>query len=114
MGYSTDLTDTEWAVLRPFFEREGPGRPPKHSVRDMINAIQYVLKTGCHWELLPNDFPPYKSVYSRYMRWRDSGQWEYIQRQLVRMVRKLEGRNPNPTAAIIDSQSVKTVRKKGV
>ncbi len=115
MGYASDVTDAEWAMLAPYFEREGkPGRPPKYPVRTMVNACLYVLKTGCQWRLLPKDFPPWDSVYWHFRRWRDSGLWHVILRDLHKLSRKLEGRNEQPSAGAVDSQSVKTSRKKGI
>ena len=81
----------------------------KHSKRELVNAVLYLVKTGCQWRLLPNDFPPYTAVWSFYRRAVKSGKWEKAMDALVRKVRKDNGRNENPTYAIIDSQSAKTV-----
>ena len=113
MRYSTDITDSQWEILRVFFEKgEGPGRPRKHPIREILNACFYLLKTGCQWRLLPKDFPPWKTVHGKFNEWSKDGTWEYALRELHKVLRVLEGRNKQPTVGIIDSQSVKTTRKK--
>ena len=115
MGYSTDVSDAEWELLAPFLERKGkPGRPQKYSMRSIVNASLYVLHGGIKWEMLPNDFPPYAAVFWHFNRCRKNGTWQHILNKLRGLVRKMEGRDPQPTASIVDSQSVKTTRKKGV
>ena len=113
MGYASDISDEEWAILEPFLEPKQKGRPRKHSLRAICNAIRYVQRTGCQWRLLPSEFPPWLVVYMTFWRWRNSGTWETIMHELRQRVRVKAGRNPDPTLAIIDSQSVKTVQKGG-
>jgi len=113
MGYSTDLKDAEWAVLEPLLEPKQKGRPRKHGLREICNAIRYLQRTGCQWRMLPGDFPPWRVVYQTFWRWRESGIWEKIMHHLRREARVKAGRNPDPTLAIIDSQSVKTAQKGG-
>ena len=113
MGYASDISDEEWAILEPFLEPKQKGRPRKHSLRAICNAIRYVQRTGCQWRLLPSEFPPWLVVYMTFWRWRNSGTWEKIMHELRRRVRVKAGRKPDPTLAIIDSQSVKTVQKGG-
>jgi putative transposase len=113
MGYASDITDEEWGILEPFLEPKQKGRPRKHGLRRIIDAIRYVQRTGCQWRLLPVDFPPWLVVYMTFWRWRNSGLWERIMHELRRRVRVNAGRNPDPSLAIIDSQSVKTVQKGG-
>src|ERR1700739_3421730 len=113
MGYATDLCDDEWQILEPPLEAKQKGRPRKHSLRAICNAIRYVQRTGCQWRLLPKDFPPWRVVYMTFWRWRNSGLWERIRHELRRRVRVKAGRSPDPTLAIVDSQSVKTVQKGG-
>ena len=113
MGYASDLSDEEWAILEPFLEPKQKGRPRKHSLRAICNAIRYVQRTGCQWRLLPSEFPPWLVVYMTFWRWRNHGLWEQIMRELRKRVRVKAGRNPDPTLGIIDSQSVKTVQKGG-
>ena len=113
MGYATDLPDNEWQILEPLLEPKQKGRPRKHGLREICNAIRYGQRTGCQWRLLPNDFPPWLVVYMTFWRWRNSGLWERIMHELRRRARAKAGRNPDPTLAVIDSQSVKTVQKGG-
>ena len=80
MGYATDLPDNEWQILEPLLEPKPKGRPRKHGLREICNAIRYVQRTGCQWRLLPNDFPPWRVVYMTFWRWRNSGLWERIVR----------------------------------
>jgi len=87
------------------------GRPRKHDIRQIINAIRYVMRSGCQWRLLPKDFPPWQTVYDYYLRWRQNGKWEEIHDALLTLVREKSNKNAMPTVGIIDSQSVKTVQK---
>jgi putative transposase len=105
--YPTDLTDAEWSYLLPHLPKAG-GRPRRHAVRDILNAIFYILRSGCAWRLLPHDLPPWKTVYHSFRLWRVQGLWERGHRALHAAVRAKGGRDPQPSAAIIESQSVKT------
>ena len=110
--YYTDLTDEQWQCLQPHLPPEhscGPGRKRLHRQRDIINAIFYLLVAGCAWRLLPHDLPPWKTVYHYFRLWRLDGTWERLNTILRREVRQAQGRDAEPSAAIIDSQSVKTV-----
>lgn len=113
MGYGTDITDKEWEILEPYLEPKQKGRPRKHSLRRIVDAIRYVQRTGCQWRLLPGDFPPWLVVYMTFWRWRNTGLWTKIMHELRGRVRVKAGRKPDPSMAIIDSQSVKTVQKGG-
>lgn len=106
--YPTDLKYTEWQAISEFFPRFDTGRPPKWERWQIINAILYVNRTGCQWRMLPVNFPPWRTVYYYYWRWKGDGLWEQINEVLVKQVRKKAGRNEQPSAAVIDSQSVKT------
>jgi putative transposase len=107
--YPTDLTDAEWRALVPHLPapKKG-GRPQRHSVRDILNAIFYILRSGCAWRLLPHDLPPWKTVYHYFRLWRVQGLWEAVHQALHAAVRVKAGRAPQPSAVIIGSQSVKT------
>jgi putative transposase len=108
-SYPSDLKDREWAVLAPLIPPAKPGgRPRTVDMRAVLNAIFYVVKTGCQWKLLPHDFPPKGTVYHYFNTWRKNGLWERINTHLHEQVRQAAGRAPTPSAAIIDSQSVKT------
>ena len=107
--YPTDLTDAEWGCLEP--HRPTPkatGRPRIYPLREILNAIFYVLRSGCSWRLVPHDFPPWRSVYHCFRRFRLDGTWERMHAALRERVRVRLERNPQPSAGIVDSQSVKT------
>ena len=108
-SYSTDLSDAEWECLEPHVP--GPnkrGRPRAHAAREILNAVFYVLKSGCPWRLLPRDFPPWETVYWWFGRWRSDGTFERLNATLRERVRICLGRDPLPSAGIADSQSAKT------
>jgi putative transposase len=114
--YQTDLSDAEWqkvehCIPKPKTKR---GRRREHSLREILNAIFYLLRSGCAWRMLPHDFPPWKTVYHYFRLWRLNGTWECINASLRTEIRIAEGRNPEPSAAILDSQSAKTTETPGV
>jgi transposase len=116
--YPSDLTDKQWSRLEPLLnetrgERHAGGRPRKYELRRVVDALLYVVKTGCQWRQLPGDFPPWKSVHEHFRVWRDRGVWERVGQTLREQGRKAGGRNATPTVAIIDSQSAKTALKGG-
>jgi len=112
--YSTDLTDNQWDILQPLIPAvKSGGRPADYERREIVNAILYVLRTGCQWRLLPHDFPPWKIVYAYFRTWRLDGTWQRIHDHLRRKVRRAAGYHPEASAAILDSQSVKTTEKGG-
>ena len=112
--YPTDLTDRQWRRLEPLIPAAGPGgRPRSADVREVANAILYVLRNGVVWRALPHDFPPWKTVYHYFRAWRKDGTWDAIHEALREQVRVADGRAASPSAAIIDSQSVKTTEKGG-
>lgn len=106
--YPTDLKFTEWQVLEPLIPVSEGGRPRKWSPCQILNGIFYIVRSGCAWRMLPKDLPPWKTVYGYFRRWTRSGLWEQINAALVKQVRVKHGRRPKPSAAAIDSQSVKT------
>jgi len=111
-AYPTDLKDAEWELLKPLLpDAKTGGRPRSVDLREILNAIFYRERTGCAWEMLPHDLPPAKTVYDYFNKWSQDGTWERINGSIVRQVRQSEGRDPEPSAAIIDSQSVKTTEK---
>jgi putative transposase len=109
-AYQTDLSDAEWSCLEAHLGApKATGRPKMHATREILNAIFfYVLRGGCPWRLLPNDFPPWKSVYHYFRSGRLDGTWERMHSALRQRVRVRLKSNPQPSAAIVDSQSVKT------
>jgi putative transposase len=114
--YTSDLTDEEWKIVKPLFvpERKGRGRPIELNMREVLNAILYVVRTGCQWENLPKDFPNHNSVYYHYRKRCLDGTWQQINTTLRRRDRQTRGRNAEPTAGVIDTQSVKTTEAGGV
>jgi transposase len=112
--YTTDLTDEEWKIIQPFLPKEKnagtPGRPPE-SRREIMNGIRYLLRTGCAWRMLPNDLPKWGTCYYYFRTWKNDGTWMRVHERLRGDVREQEGRNRQPSAAIIDSQSIKMTEK---
>src|ERR1700741_3982727 len=112
--YQTDLTDAEWRVIAPHLPKPSvTGRPRAWPMREIINGIFYVMRSGCPWRLLPSDLPPWGTIYRWFAAWRDDGRFERINHALVMADRERVGRDASPTAAIIDSQSAKTTEAGG-
>jgi len=112
--YESDVTDQEWAIIEAMLPKQGRlGRPRETDLREVFNAIQYVLATGCQWRALPKDFPPYSTVINYFYRWQGSGVFDRMMDALRDLARAEAGRKVEPTAAIIDSQSVKTTESGG-
>jgi putative transposase len=109
MSYPTDLSDAEFRHIEEHFPAANQrGRPRIHAPREILNAVFYVLKSGCPWRLLPRDFPPWRSVYHWFRTWRLDGTWERLNAALRENLRARVGRNPEPSAGIVDSQTVRT------
>jgi putative transposase len=107
--YPTDLSDAEWNFIEPHMPApKGHGRPRTHGLREILNAVFYVLKSGCQWRLLPHDFPRWPTVYHYFRTWRIDGTWERINRAIRKRLRVRLKRDPLPSAGVVDSQSVKS------
>lgn len=113
-AYPSDLTDQEWQWLAPLIPAAKTGGHPRTvNMQEIVNGIFYRLRTGCDWRSLPHDLPPWSTVFGYFNQWRQDGTWERINHILRQKVRQAEGRNPEPTAAILDSQSTKTTEQGG-
>ena len=113
--YPTDLSDAEWSRLAPLIPRpKRGGRPVKYERRQIVNAILYIVRAGCAWRLLPRDMPPWSIVYHYFRAWKQSGVWQAVHDSLRAAVRRSGGRERQPSAAILDSQSVRTTDRGGV
>jgi putative transposase len=113
-AYPSDLTDEQWGVLEAEIPQPLPGgRPATHERREIVNGILYVLRTGCGWEYLPHDLPPWQTVYDYFQQWQRAGIWEQINAKLTQRSRQQSGRADSPSLVIVDSQSVQTTEKGG-
>jgi putative transposase len=110
--YPSDLTDQEWEILEPLLPLPKPGgRPRSVDLREVMNAIFYVLRGGIPWRFLPKEFPPWKTVYHYFRLWRMDDTWEMVNTRLREQVRRQSGRETTPSAGVMDSQSAKTTER---
>jgi putative transposase len=113
--YPTDVSDAEWTILEPLIPAAKPGgRPPKWTRRQILDAMFYLVRSGCQWRLLPREFPPWKTVYHYFRVWRIDGIWERLNATLRERERTRQGRNPQPSGCIMDSQSARTTSVGGI
>lgn len=112
--YPSDLSDAEWEILKPLLPKpKGFGHPRTVDLREILNAIFYVQRTGCQWEMLPHEFPPYQTAYKYFQKWQRKGIWQQIHDTLRQQLRGQMGPKQHSRIAIADSQSVKTTEKRG-
>jgi transposase len=112
--YPSDVSDAEWEFVLPYLTLMREDAPQRtHALRDLFNALRYLVKTGCTWRFLPHDFPPWEAVYQQARRWTEAGVFEAAAQDLTAIVRLLEGRGPSPTAVVLDGRTLQSTPKSG-
>lgn len=113
--YPSDISDAQWEILEPLIRtpKKKGGKPAEHPLREIVNALFYILRTGCAWRSIPRDLPPKDAVYSYFRRWKKDGRFERVHDTLREEVRLASGREASPSAAVVDSKSVQTTEKGG-
>ncbi len=114
LPYPTDLTDAQWQQIAPYLPSYSRGRRRTYPLRGIFNALLYLDRTGCQWRMLPHDFPPYRSVFDCFTKWKRAGVFDRLHDILVLNLRETLGREPEPSVGAIDSQSVKVCQKGGI
>jgi putative transposase len=113
-AYPTDLTNEQWAILKHHLKARGRGAPRRINLREVVNALLYLSRTGCQWRMLPHDLPPWQQIYYYFKQWRDDGTLARINGELRTEIRLSVDKDAEPSAAIMDSQSVKTTETSGM
>lgn len=115
-GYPSDISDAQWEILEPLIRtpKKRGGKPADHPLREIVNALFYILRTGCAWRAIPHDLPPKDAVYSYFRRWKADGRFERVHDALRDQVREQSGKEVSPSAAVLDSKSVQTTEKGGL
>lgn len=111
MTYPSDVTETQWELIKEHFSTGNYGKSRKHDQKQLVNGVFYIIKTGCQWRFLPKEYPNWKTVYSFYSRAKKKGVWDKMMADLVKKSRIKMGRHADPSYSLIDSQSVKTTDK---
>src|SRR5215470_16787455 len=113
-AYPSDLTEAEWEILEPLIPALCPDAAHvKYTRREIVNGILYVLRSGCPWRMVPHDLPAWGTLYDYFRTWRNDGTWDKVQKSLLKRMRQKQGRDCEPSAAVIDSQSIKTSAVRG-
>ena len=112
-AYPSDLTDKEWEILKPLLPEPNEGGNRKYELKEIVNGIYYILRTGSGWRYVPHDLPHWRAVYGYFRAWRKNGIWQSAHDEVRKNLRECLGKDKEPSAAIVDSQSVKTTEKGG-